>query len=80
MSRTELTTSAYIPDPRNMALVIAENSLFAVRLAPTSIMNEWYEGRISAAALIYPCHETLGAKNEARFLAGPYARRWSGSL
>ena len=73
-------TEAYIPDPRNMALVIAENSLKAIRLAPTSIMNEWDEGRISAAALIYPCPETLGAKNESKFLAGPYARRWGAML
>ena len=73
-------TEAYIPDPRNMALVIAENSLKAIRLAPTSIMNEWYEGRICAAALIYPCPETIGAKNEAKFLAGPYAKRWGAML
>lgn len=73
-------TEAYIPDPRNMALVIAENSLKAIRLAPTSIMNEWYEGRISAAALIYPCPETLGAKNESKFLAGAYAKRWGAML
>lgn len=73
-------TKAYIPDPRNMALAIAENSLKAIRLAPTSIMNEWYEGRICAAALIYPCPETLGAKNESKFLAGPYARRWGAML
>ena len=69
-----------MPDPRDMALVIAQNSLNDIRRFPTSSMNEWYEGRICAAALIYPCPETLSAKNEAKFLAGAYARRHQGRL
>lgn len=68
--------TTYIPDPLNMALVIAQNSLNDIRRAPHSPMNEWYEGRICAAALIYPCPETLSAKHEAKFLAGAYAKRW----
>ena len=79
MSRTD-ATSAYMPNPVNMALVIAQNSLNDIRRFPTSCMNEWYEGRICAAALIYPCPETLGAKNESKFLAGPYAKRWGTML
>lgn len=72
--------SNYMPDPHSMALIIARNSLADIRRAPTSEMNEWYEGRICAAALIYPCPDTLSAKNEARFLAGEYARRWRAML
>ena len=68
--------SAYMPDPTRMALVIAENSLADVLRSPASPMNDWYEGRLCAAALIYPCVETLSAKNVARFIAGEYARRW----
>ena len=79
MSRTD-ATSAYMPNPVNMALVIAQNSLNDIRRFPTSCTTEWYEGRICAAALIYPCPETIGAKNEATFLAGPYARRWGAML
>ena len=65
---------------RDMALFIAKNSLNDIRRFPTSCTTEWYEGRISAAALIYPCPETLGAKNESKFLAGPYAKRWGAML
>lgn len=72
--------SYYMPNPQDMALVIAENSLNSIRRSPASPMNEWFEGRISAAALIYPCVETISAKNEARFLCGDYARRWGAVL
>ena len=65
---------------RDMALFIAKNSLNDIRRFPTSCTTEWAEGRICAAALIYPCPETIGAKNESKFLAGPYARRWGAML
>ena len=72
---SEQAQYVYMPDPHQMALIIAQNSLSDVRRAPHSPMNEWYEGRLCAAALIYPCVETMSAKNEAKFLSGVYAAR-----
>lgn len=60
---------------QSMAETIARTSLEMVRKAPASTLNEWLEGRASAAALIYPTPETIAAKNECRFLSGDYARR-----
>jgi hypothetical protein len=66
--------SAYMPDPHNMAVIIAVQSLNTVRKYPMS-MPQWYEGRAAAAALIYPCVETLTAHNEIHFLNTHYAQR-----
>jgi len=57
-----------------MAVIIANQSLNTVRKYPMS-MPQWYEGRAAAAALIYPCVETLSAHNEIKFLNGSYAQR-----
>lgn len=66
---------------KSMAESIASNALAAIRKYPKlSSLNEWYEGRISAVALIFPNVLTISAKNEARFLAGEYARRVRGML
>ena len=59
----------------NMAKAIAEICLDCARRWPLSTMNEWYEGRVRAAALIVPCVETLSARNEFIFLTGDYAKR-----
>jgi hypothetical protein len=58
-----------------MAKVVAEESLDAIRHNPNSYLREWEEGRVSVAALIYPCAETISARNEIRFLIGDYRRR-----
>ena len=65
---------------QSMAKTIAQQSLERVRCRTNPYMNEWYDGRASASALIYPCPETLAAKNEIRFLCGVYARRHRGVL
>ena len=63
-----------------MAEAIAEDSIRLIRRSPASPLNGWLEGRVCAAALIYPNTRTLSAKNEARFLAGQYAYRVRGML
>ncbi len=65
---------------QSMAEEIAKGSLALVRKSPSSTLNEWLEGRVCAAALIYPTPLTVGAKNECRFLAGEYAYRVRGML
>ena len=60
-----------------LAIHIAEHSLEMVRKYQKDQlgMNEWYDGRVSAAALMYACPQTLAARNEVRFLTGEYCRR-----
>jgi hypothetical protein len=62
----------------SLCLILAEDVLDQVRRYPT-ILPEWREGRAAAAALIYPCVETLSAANETRFLVNDYARRHGGA-
>lgn len=61
------------------AIHVAEWSLRDVRRWPFS-MAEYNEGRVRAAAVIYPCVETLAARNEVIFLKGDYAKRHGRNL
>jgi hypothetical protein len=65
---------------QSLAGFIASGSLDAVRKFPANDlgMADWYDGRVSAAALLYPTPETLAAKNEIRFLNGDYRSRHYG--
>jgi hypothetical protein len=65
----------YVPDPHRMAHVIAASSLKYCRENPNNLLHEWHDGRCTAAALISPSLETIGAANEVRFLTGDYRRR-----
>lgn len=63
-----------------MAEIISRSSLQDVRRNPWHPLADWYDGRACASALIYPTPETIGAKNEIRFLTGSYADRNKGKL
>lgn len=56
------------------AIHVAQAALRDVRLWGLG-MAEYNEGRVRAAAVIYPCIETLSARNEVVFLKGDYAKR-----
>ncbi len=67
--------STYIPDPHQMACIIAASSLKDVRANPNHQLGEWFDGRTAAIALMYPEVELLSAANEVRFLVGQYCWR-----
>ncbi len=66
---------SYIPNPRQMAGIIAAGSLKSVRENPNNHLGDWFDGRACAVALMFQEPELIAAANEIRFLIGNYALR-----
>jgi hypothetical protein len=65
----------YIPDPHQMAHIIAASSLKDCRADPNNSLGDWHDGRTAAIALMYYEPELLAVANEVRFLIGSYRLR-----